>query len=89
MAARDYCPTSPICFTSTNKVYGDRPNELALIEKEKRYDYADGRDGIDETMSVDACLHSLFGASKLAADVLAQEYGATSACRWEFSAAVA
>jgi CDP-paratose 2-epimerase len=75
VAARDYCPTSPFCFTSTNKVYGDRPNELALIEKEKRYDYADGSDGVNETMSVDACLHSLFGASKLAADVLAQEYG--------------
>jgi len=75
VAARDYCPTSPFCFTSTNKVYGDRPNHLPLVEKEKRYDYADGRDGIDESMSVDACLHSLFGASKLAADVLAQEYG--------------
>jgi CDP-paratose 2-epimerase len=75
VAARDFCRDSPFCFTSTNKVYGDRPNQLALVEKEKRYDYADGRDGIDETMSVDACLHSLFGASKLAADVLAQEYG--------------
>jgi CDP-paratose 2-epimerase len=75
VAARDFCPTSPFCFTSTNKVYGDRPNHLPLVEQEKRFDYADGRDGIDETMSVDACLHSLFGASKLAADVLAQEYG--------------
>jgi CDP-paratose 2-epimerase len=75
VAAHDYCPMSPLCFTSTNKVYGDRPNQLPLIEKEKRFDYADRRDGIDETMSVDACLHSLFGASKLAADVLAQEYG--------------
>jgi CDP-paratose 2-epimerase len=75
VAARDFCRDSPFCFTSTNKVYGDRPNEIPLVEKEKRYDYADGRDGIDETMSVDACLHSLFGASKLAADVLAQEYG--------------
>jgi CDP-paratose 2-epimerase len=75
VAAHDFCRDSPFCFTSTNKVYGDRPNELPLVEKEKRYDYADGRDGIDETMSVDACLHSLFGASKLAADVLAQEYG--------------
>jgi|SRR5271157_214222 len=75
VATRDYCATSPFCFTSTNKVYGDRPNTLPLVEKEKRYDYADGRDGIDETMSVDASLHSLFGASKLAADVLAQEYG--------------
>jgi CDP-paratose 2-epimerase len=75
VATRDYCAESPFCFTSTNKVYGDRPNTLPLVELEKRYDYADGRDGIDETMSVDACLHSLFGASKLAADVLAQEYG--------------
>jgi CDP-paratose 2-epimerase len=75
VAARDHCRDSPFCFTSTNKVYGDRPNTLALVEHEKRFDYADGIDGIDETMSVDACLHSLFGASKLAADVLAQEYG--------------
>jgi CDP-paratose 2-epimerase len=75
VAARDYCRDAPFCFTSTNKVYGDRPNELPLVEKARRYDYADGREGIDETMSVDACLHSLFGASKLAADVLAQEYG--------------
>jgi CDP-paratose 2-epimerase len=75
VAAHDFCRDSPFCFTSTNKVYGDRPNQLPLIEKEKRYDYADGREGIDEAMSVDACLHSLFGASKLAADVLAQEYG--------------
>lgn len=75
VAARDYCRESPFCFTSTNKVYGDRPNGLPLVEREKRYDYADGRDGVDEDMSVDACLHSLFGASKLAADVLAQEYG--------------
>jgi CDP-paratose 2-epimerase len=75
VAARDFCPEAPFCFTSTNKVYGDRPNHLPLLEKEKRYDYADGRDGIDETMSVDACLHSPFGASKLAADILAQEYG--------------
>jgi CDP-paratose 2-epimerase len=75
VAAHAYCPVAPFCFTSTNKVYGDRPNSLPLVEKEKRFDYADGRDGIDESMSVDACLHSLFGASKLAADVLAQEYG--------------
>ncbi len=62
---------------STNKVYGDRPNQLALLEKETRWDYADASyaDGVDETMSVDASLHSLFGASKVAADVLVQEYG--------------
>jgi CDP-paratose 2-epimerase len=74
VAARDYCPESPFCFTSTNKVYGDRPNELPLIEKEKRYDYAD-IDGVDETMSIDNCLHSIFGASKVAADVMCQEFG--------------
>jgi CDP-paratose 2-epimerase len=75
VAARDFCRESPFCFTSTNKVYGDRPNDLPLVEKEKRYDYAGGRDGIDETMSIDNCLHSLFGASKVAADVLCQEFG--------------
>ena len=75
VAARDYCRDAPFCFTSTNKVYGDRPNQLPLIEKGKRYDYADGRAGIDETMSIDGCLHSLFGASKVAADVLCQEFG--------------
>lgn len=75
VAARDFCPDSPFCFTSTNKVYGDRPNDLPLVELETRWDYEGGRDGIDETMSVDQCLHSLFGASKLAADVLCQEFG--------------
>jgi len=76
VAARDFCPESPFCFTSTNKVYGDRPNMLRpLIEQEKRYEYMDGRVGIDEGMSIDACLHSLFGASKVAADVLCQEFG--------------
>ena len=75
VAARDFCPNSPFCFTSTNKVYGDRPNALPLIETETRYDFADLGAGIDETMSVDACLHSLFGASKLCADVMAQEFG--------------
>ncbi len=75
MAARDFCRESPFCFTSTNKVYGDRPNQLPLIEKEKRFDYAGGLDGIDETMSIDQCLHSLFGASKVAADVACQEFG--------------
>lgn len=75
VAARDFCRDSPFCFTSTNKVYGDRPNQLPLVEKDKRYDYANGRDGIDETMSIDHCLHSLFGASKVAADVLCQEFG--------------
>ena len=75
VAARDFCRDTPFCFTSTNKVYGDRPNYLPLVELEKRYDYADGRVGIDESMSIDQCLHSLFGASKAAADVIAQEFG--------------
>lgn len=75
VAARDFCRDAPFCFTSSNKVYGDRPNSLPLTEHEKRYDYAGGRDGIDETMSIDHCLHSPFGASKLAADILCQEFG--------------
>jgi CDP-paratose 2-epimerase len=75
VAARDFCREAPICFTSTNKVYGDRPNYLPLKETDTRWDYADGRDGIDETMSIDSCLHSLFGASKVAADILCQEFG--------------
>jgi CDP-paratose 2-epimerase len=74
VAARDFCKESPFCFTSTNKVYGDRPNYLQLVEKETRYDYAT-LDGIDETMSIDNCLHSVFGASKVAADVMCQEFG--------------
>src|SRR3984893_7809634 len=75
VAARDFCRDSPFCFTSTNKVYGDRPNYVPLIATDARYDYANGRDGIDETMSIDNCLHSLFGASKVAADILCQEFG--------------
>ncbi|MGH9476199.1 MAG: NAD-dependent epimerase/dehydratase family protein [Terriglobales bacterium] len=75
LAARKCAPEAPFCFTSTNKVYGDRPNHLSLRELPTRFDYADGRDGIGENMPVDQCLHSLFGASKLAADVLCQEYG--------------
>lgn len=75
VAARDFCKESPFCFTSTNKVYGDAPNHVPLKELRKRWEYADGRDGIDERMSIDQCLHSLFGASKVAADVLCQEFG--------------
>jgi CDP-paratose 2-epimerase len=75
VAARDFCKDSPLCFTSTNKVYGDRPNHLPLQELEKRYDYANGLDGVDENMSIDNCLHSVFGASKVAADVMCQEFG--------------
>ena len=76
-AARRLCPESPFAFMSTNKVYGDVPNERPLVEQETRYDYAEASDydGIDETCRVDACLHSLFGASKLAADTMVQEYG--------------
>jgi CDP-paratose 2-epimerase len=76
-ATRRYCPESPFIFMSTNKVYGDVPNELPLVELETRYDYANPEDydGIDERCRVDACLHSLFGASKLAADIMVQEYG--------------
>lgn len=75
VAARHFCPESPFCFTSTNKVYGDRPNHLPLIEWEERYDYADGREGVDENTSIDQCLHSLFGGSKAAADLMCQEFG--------------
>jgi len=62
---------------STNKVYGDAPNERPLKELEKRYDYADAAawEGIDESCRIDQTTHSIFGASKVAADVLAQEYG--------------
>lgn len=76
-AVRRHCADSPFIFMSTNKVYGDAPNEIALKELETRYDYANREDydGIDETCRIDACLHSLFGASKLAADVMVQEYG--------------
>ena len=74
-AARVHAPESPFVFMSTNKVYGDAPNELELVELETRWDYADGRDGIDETMRIDMTTHSLFGASKVAADVMVQEYG--------------
>jgi len=65
------------CLMSTNKVYGDSPNELALKELPKRWDYAREEDfhGIDETCRIDRTLHSLFGASKAAGDVIAQEYG--------------
>ena len=76
---RRHCPEAPFIFTSTNKVYGDRPNALPLIELETRWDIdPDHRfheRGIDETMPIDQCMHSLFGASKVAADVLVQEYG--------------
>ncbi len=76
-AARRSCPESPFVFLSTNKVYGDAPNELPLIELDTRWDYADAADfnGIDENCRIDKTLHSLFGASKASADLLVQEYG--------------
>ena len=76
-AARRSCPESPFIYMSTNKVYGDKPNEIPLTELETRWTYADPAYvyGIPETFSVDQSTHSLFGASKLAADVMVQEYG--------------
>jgi CDP-paratose 2-epimerase len=76
-AARQSCPEAPFVHMSTNKVYGDGPNRLPLIEKESRWDYADpaDADGIKETFSIDQSMHSVFGASKVAADVMVQEYG--------------
>ena len=76
-ATRQFCPEAVFIHMSTNKVYGDAPNELPLVELEKRYDYEkpEDHDGIAEDFRIDRCLHSLFGASKTAADVVAQEYG--------------
>ena len=76
-AARRSCPESPFIFMSTNKVYGDKPNTIQLKELETRWDYDDPafEYGIAEDFSVDQSKHSLFGASKLAADVMVQEYG--------------
>jgi CDP-paratose 2-epimerase len=76
-AARQHCPEATFIFMSTNKVYGDAPNEKSLRETDTRYDYADPVDfeGIDENCRIDRTMHSLFGASKVAADVYAQEYG--------------
>jgi CDP-paratose 2-epimerase len=77
-AARNYCPEATFIFCSTNKVYGDRPNSLPLVELESRWELpADHpyHEGIDELMSLDGCKHSIFGASKVAADIMVQEYG--------------
>ncbi|MGC8751784.1 NAD-dependent epimerase/dehydratase family protein [Hydrotalea sp.] len=76
-AARQYCPEAPFIHMSTNKVYGDAPNRIALTEMPTRWDYADPTyaEGIPETFSIDQSKHSLFGASKVAADVMVQEYG--------------
>lgn len=78
-ATRLNCPNAVFIFTSTNKVYGDTPNFLPLLELETRWEidksHAFYQEGIDESMSIDNSKHSLFGASKLAADILVQEYG--------------
>ncbi len=76
-ATRQYSTDAAFIFMSTNKVYGDAPNEKPLREMASRFDYSDAKDfdGIDETCRIDQTLHSLFGASKTAADIFAQEYG--------------
>ncbi len=75
---RLYCPDAPFIFMSTNKVYGDNPNLLPLIEKKTRWEIKTDhkfKSGIDESMSIDNCTHSFFGASKSYADIIVQEYG--------------
>ncbi len=76
-AMRKHAPEAVFVFLSTNKVYGDAPNEVPMVERETRWDYARAEDfaGIRESCRIDRTLHSLFGASKTAADVMAQEYG--------------
>lgn len=75
---KKYCPKAVFIFLSTNKVYGDNPNKLSFLETESRYTLSKSNKyniGFDEQLSIDNCTHSLFGASKLAADILVQEYG--------------
>lgn len=78
-SVRQFCPEAVFLHMSTNKVYGDRPNTLPLVELETRYEVADDHpyraEGIDEGMSIDGSMHSLFGVSKAAGDLLVQEYG--------------
>ena len=76
-AARRYCPDSPFVHMSTNKVYGDRPNTIKMVELSTRWEYDDPKynQGIPEIFSIDQSKHSLFGASKVAADIMVQEYG--------------
>jgi len=78
-ATRHCCPDAAFIFTSTNKVYGDAPNELPLVEGETRWEIDTTHPyhtfGIDESLRIDQCKHSLFGASKVAGDILVQEYG--------------
>lgn len=75
---RQHCPDAAFIFTSTNKVYGDRPNQLPLVEHETRWEIEPGHEyeaGITEAMPIDSCLHSIFGVGKVAADIAVQEYG--------------
>ena len=75
---KKYSPDSPFIFMSTNKVYGDNPNKLKIIEKKTRYEIINNHKyfrGIDEKLSIDECTHSFFGVSKTYADLLVQEYG--------------
>jgi len=76
-AARRHCPEAPFLHMSTNKVYGDRPNLISLTELETRWEYSDPlfAQGVPEDFSIDQSKHSLFGASKVAADIMVQEYG--------------
>lgn len=77
-ATRQFAPDAVFIFTSTNKVYGDRPNSLPLVELDSRWEITSDHpyvNGISEEMSIDGCLHSVFGASKVAADIMVQEYG--------------
>jgi CDP-paratose 2-epimerase len=76
-SVRRFCAESPFVYLSTNKVYGDAPNRIALKELDTRWEYDDERyaDGISESFTIDQSKHSLFGASKVAADVMVQEYG--------------
>jgi CDP-paratose 2-epimerase len=78
-ATRSACPEAPFVHMSTNKVYGDAPNEISLIERETRWEYSDPTfaGGIDERCRIDQSKHSIFGSSKVAADVMVQEYGRT------------
>ena len=76
-SARRYCKEAPFVLMSTNKVYGDGPNRIPMIEKHTRWDFSspEYQNGIPESFSIDHCKHSLFGASKVAADIMTQEYG--------------
>ena len=76
-ATRQFTPNAPFVHLSTNKVYGDAPNEIPMLELDSRWDYADPNyeNGIPETFRIDQSKHSLFGASKVASDIMVQEYG--------------